>query len=82
MVEWISVKDRLPEKNGEYLIVYRYFGYRSIKVCSFSTDLHRVDDYIFKEHRPGWYVCDSEVMYYERTGVSHWAELPEMPEDN
>jgi len=46
-VEWINVKDRLPKKNGQYLVVYKYFDYRSIGVVRFSTNLSKVDKYIF-----------------------------------
>ena len=35
--EWISVKDRLPEKDGSYLVVSNYFGnHQSINVRSFA----------------------------------------------
>lgn len=79
-VEWISVKDRLPEKSGKYLVVHCFFGFRAIKVCCFSPNLYKVDKYIFPdEKRPGWYQSDSEVIYYECDGISHWAELPDLP---
>ena len=81
-MNWIKVSDRLPNKNGQYLVVYKYFDYRSIGVVHFSTNLNKVDKYIFNtEKRPGWYESDSEVGYFERTGITHWAELPGMPSD-
>ena len=79
-MDWIKVKDRLPKKNGKYLVVYKYFDYRSIDVVNFSTNLHKVDKYIFDtEKRPGWYEPDDETGYFERTSITHWAELPELP---
>jgi len=79
-VEWISTKDRLPEKNGKYLVVHCFFGFRAIEVYNFATNLHKIDKYIFdKEKRPGWYQSDDEVGYFECNGVSHWAELPDLP---
>jgi hypothetical protein len=81
-INWIKASDRLPNKNGKYLVVYEYFGRRSIDVARFSTNLHKVDKYIFDtEKRPGWYESDSEVGYFERTSITHWAELPELPSD-
>lgn len=44
--EWISVKDRLPEKDGAYLTVFNLFGYRSsINVHYFAKDGEAVDEY-------------------------------------
>ena len=81
-MDWIKTSDRLPKKNGQYLVVYKYFDYRSIGVVRFSTNLNKVDKYIFgTEKRPGWYEPDNEVGYFERTGITHWAELPELPTD-
>lgn len=79
---WVSVKDRLPSKNGEYLVVYHYFMYRKIAIFRFAKDLHSIDEYDFEgEHRPGWYDLDSETGYFERDGVTYWAELPKMPQE-
>ena len=81
-MDWIKTSDRLPKKNGQYLVVYKYFDYRNIDVVRFSTNLRKVDKYIFdKEKRPGWYELDNEVGYFERTGITHWTELPELPTD-
>lgn len=81
-VEWINVKDRLPKKDGQYLVVYTFFDYKSIGVVRFSHNLHEVDEYIFdEENRPGWYEPDDEVGYFERTTVTHWAKLPEFPKE-
>ena len=81
-MNWIKTSDRLPNKNGQYLVVYKYFDYRSIGVARFATNLNKVDKYIFgTEKRPGWYEPDDEVGYFERTLITHWAELPEMPSD-
>lgn len=80
-VEWISVKDRLPDKNGKYLVVYNCFQYKDIRVLNFANNLYKVDEYIFSgDKHPGWYESDDEVGYFERTDVSYWAELPPMPD--
>lgn len=81
-VEWINVKDRLPEKDGQYLVVYTFFNCKGMGVVRFSHNLHEVDEYIFnEENRPGWYEPDDEVGYFERTTVTHWAKLPKFPQE-
>lgn len=79
-MKWINIKDRLPNKDGEYLVVYQCFQYRLIRIFHFSLNLHEIDEFVFpNEKRPGWYEPDEEVFYFERTGITHWAELPELP---
>lgn len=81
-VQWINVKDRLPKKDGQYLVVYTFFNCKGMGVVRFSHNLHEVDEYIFNEEsRPGWYEPDDEVGYFERTTVTHWAKLPEFPKE-
>lgn len=81
-VQWINVKDKLPEKDGQYLVVYTFFDFRGMGVVRFSHNLHEIDEYIFDtESRPGWYESDDEVGYFERTTVTHWAKLPEFPKE-
>ena len=81
-VQWTNVKDKLPEKDGQYLVVYAFFNCRSMGVVRFSHNLHEIDEYIFDtENRPGWYKPDDEVGYFERTTVTHWAKLPEFPKE-
>lgn len=65
--KWISVKDRLPEAHGIYLVhvVHRY-----CKVDSYS----RVSIEYFSKDRD-W---DSLVDLYE---VTHWMPLPSGPEE-
>lgn len=79
-VQWINVNDKLPENDGQYLVVYTFFDYKAMGVVRFSHNLHEIDEYIFNtERRPGWYEPDDEVGYFERTTVTHWAKLPEFP---
>ena len=81
-MEWVNVKDRLQDKNGEYLVACKCFQFRHLRVLKFALNLHDVDDYDFpNENRPGWYELGDEMGYFERTSVTHWAELPELPED-
>lgn len=80
--KWISVKDRLPEKEGKYLVHKESGCFKSIDTAWFTLNLHELDKYDFpNKHRPGWNNYDSEWGYYEETGVIYWMPLPEQPEN-
>lgn len=83
MPEWISVKDRLPDKNGRYLCCKESVcGGEYIDICSFAKNLYKVDKYDFKGmKRMGWYTYDSEWGYGEMCGVTHWMPLPDLPKE-
>ena len=77
--EWISVKDRLPRKNGKYLC---YCEANYIKILYFARNLHSVDKFDFPhERRSGFYDYSGEYGYYEWGGVTHWMPLPEPPKE-
>ena len=85
MGEWISVKDKLPNKNGKYLCCWS--GCINDKPCisiySFATNLSRINKYDFQgKNRKGWYDYDSEWGYGEMCGVTHWMPLPKLPKEN
>lgn len=74
--EWVSVKDRLPEKEGRYLVLTS--GIFGIKIAMFTMSLKRHFDYMFEDgepDRPGFYDWDSEDDWIE-DGVTHWMPLP------
>lgn len=75
---WISVKDRLPEKDGDYLTRLRHGG---MKVMGFTQNLRKVDDYYFRKKKPGWYEYDSERGFCERNDITHYMPLPELPKE-
>lgn len=82
MGEWISVKDRLPSEDGEYLCCTDFNGHKAMHIYSFAKNLRKVDKYDFKgQNRPGWYDYDSEWGYGEMHGVTHWMSLPELPKE-
>lgn len=82
-MEWISVKDRLPDKDGEYLCVHHIPDEikPSIKIYSFSKDLYKTDEFGFHNLKgeSGFYYYSREYGYIRLTFVSHWMPLPELP---
>ena len=82
---WISTKDRLPKNEiKKYLCVVKGVSDHSyIKLCSFAANLESLDEYdLNARNYAGWYGYDSEWGYYEVTGVTHWMELPDLPEES
>ncbi len=75
---WVSVKDRLPEKDGEYLVRLQHGG---MKVMGFTHDMRKIDDYQFRHKQPGWYEYDSECGFWKRDDITHYMQLPEPPEE-
>ena len=78
--EWISVDDRLPEKDGEYLV---WFGKRVFKqyakVLSFAKDGETVDKYDLCNEKNVWFYDDSECGYIACRDVTHWMPIPRPP---
>ena len=71
--EWISVKDRLPNKDGEYLC-YRYSA-----VVGGHCDLLRYGTIYDNDKERTFYFFDSDYGDVEAQNVTHWMELPEPP---
>ena len=76
--EWISVKDKLPNEDGDYLCCW---GNKYIRIYSFAKNLSKIDRYDFCGKKTGWYDLDSEWGYYEISSVTHWMPLPELPKE-
>ena len=63
--EWISVKDRLPEESGEYIVFGRTFGNQKPKIW--------ICECISIGSLTGW--CNSA----KNPTVTHWMPLPQPP---
>lgn len=79
MGEWVDIKDRLPKKDGEYLVIVGSFG-THIRLACYRHDLFKLDNYDFKKGDFGFFDYDSEFGYYKVDKVLAWMELPEIPE--
>ena len=78
--EWISVKDRLPEEDGPYLVTTNSFGDRqSVKFRWFAKDGENVDAYDLAGQKDVWYLYDVECGYVSIKTVTHWMPLPNPP---
>ena len=78
--KWISVDDRLPEKDGKYLV---WFGKNVVKqyakVISFAKDGDTVDTYDLHDKKNVWFYYDSECGYLACHDVTHWMPIPHPP---
>ena len=81
MQEWISVKDRLPEKDGAYLTVTSIFvdKRRFIDLTYFAKDGSLVDEYELAGRKNVWYFYDLFGGCVSTDRVSHWLPLPPLP---
>jgi len=75
---WIPVSERLPEKEGQYLVTVQGFKAKFIEVANFSLDLSNVSCLFRHEKgRSGWWSCDDsgwDVFIY--SGVIAWMPSP------
>lgn len=80
MVEWISVKDRLPDKDGKYLVASLWIldGKYHVGTARYTKNLS--DVWMDWESGSGWWNGDSESDW-EETNVKYWMPLPEPPKE-
>lgn len=71
MMKWISVKDRLPDRQGTYLVYAPSYSMGS------SSGLDCINGIMFARWRKNWSI---ETGYYKRPGcVEYWMPLPSPP---
>lgn len=87
MEKWINVKDKLPDKDGRYLVARKCRIGIIVDILDFDRCLSKVDRFLFPEDegfkRPGWYDVDElysdtfdDEYNFEITDVVAWMELP------
>lgn len=67
-MKWISVKDRLPNKNQKVLIFLDGYSHRN-----------HIDLVSFIGINGSYYFWDADEYGYEENEVTHWMELPKPP---
>ena len=67
--EWISVKDRLPKKDGKYIVARREGRNYSISVRKFRKEV------------PCWYTGYCGHWERRTNAITHWMPLPEPPKE-
>lgn len=79
MTEWISVKDRLPESEGRYL-VYEKKPHHSHNCSIYNYPLGCCEPNIayFKKYCNEW---EWNSWSEAKCTVTHWMELPERPKE-
>ena len=79
--EWISVKDRLPEKDGAYLTLTSIFDTkrRFIDITYFAKDGSLVDEYELAGRKNVWYFYDLFGGCVSTDRATHWMPMPEPP---
>lgn len=91
MEKWISVKDKLPDKDGCYLVARKCGIDTFVDILDFDRCLSKIDEFIFPEDegykRPGWYDVDElysdtfdDEYGYEIDDVIAWMPLPKVYE--
>ena len=79
--KWISVKDRLPDKRGNYLVVHKSYAY--VGISHFLTNLRDNGQFEYEgePNEPGFYNGDGEGDWVERD-ITHWMPLPDLPKED
>jgi len=70
--EWISIKDRLPEKSGTYLIAECIEGEWIVLACGYTTRIFMLDKRLVWINKQ---CCGEDEIW----NPSHWVELPNPP---
>lgn len=79
---WIPVTERLPEKDGSYLVSRKHkSGFRTQDVIKFAQNGDLIDPYDLHGEKNVWYYYDSEYGHIPARNVTHWMPLPEPPKE-
>lgn len=77
--KWIPISEKLPNKNGTYLVTIENYIGRHIEVLDYANDLYNIDGFDFHDKKgvAGWYVFDGEWgCFIDVDNVVAWMPLP------
>lgn len=78
--KWIPVTEKLPDKDGDYLVFKKFAGNAWSDVVSFAKDGRKVGECAFEgKWQNVWYYYDSEWGYIRTDAITHWMPLPQPP---
>lgn len=86
-MRWTECEEKLPKKDGRYMVIRKVCGESIIDILKFSTDLYHVDRYEFQDYKnknhAGFYEidCDYEYDEVDIKNVLAWAKLPKIPDE-
>ena len=81
--KWIPVSERLPDKDGSYLVFKKNVYGTDTRALRFAKDGRKVDKYDFHtEWKNVWYRYDIEWGYITIDDITHWMPLPEPPKED
>lgn len=80
---WIPCSDKLPEKDGQYLVAHAPTGWMGVRNFSLEKSFDEVSENFYRvrihKHNVWWYM-DDELYARVSTVITHWMPLPEPPE--
>lgn len=77
--KWISCSERMPEKNGDYLVYRRTYGF---DIVPYDKDVVKDGCFPFgywDNYRDELGYTESD--WYEIDDVTHWMPLPQLPKE-
>lgn len=80
MSKWIPTAERLPDKDGTFLVTEQAWNVKTrwVRIASYAQNLQKIDPLDFKGKRhAGWFDYDSEYGHYELSDIIAWMPLKE-----
>ena len=86
-MEWVSAKERLPDRDGRYVCIYS--RYKLLRICDFALSGASLIGYgdngylhdELKDERNIFYGYDYECGFYKIDEVNYWTAIPDLPDD-
>lgn len=80
--EWKNAKTNPLKKDGKYFVVSKPFNTRLIKIMWFRKYWKPLSEHEESLRMNSFYEYDDELGYIISDYVTHWAPMPNLPEDD